>query len=73
MNKDAILKTTMYLITTTLIGVVSQLDELKFDFTNMHTNTWVGIFIKSALPGLMTVKALFDVPSKSTTKQKRNV
>lgn len=72
MNKDTIFKTAMYLLTTTLIGIVAQLDGLDFNFNNISTNAWIGIIFKSALPGLMTIKALFDVPSNVTKNTEQN-
>lgn len=67
MSKQAFLKTAVYMLVTMLIGVVSQLDELKFDFINISTSAWAGIIIKSTLPGLMTIKALFDFPTDTNS------
>lgn len=65
MNLTATLKVIMYLLTTMLIGVATQLGEMNYNFDNITHNMWIGIIIKALLPGLIAIKALFDtLPNK---------
>lgn len=49
-----------YAAITFAIGVIGQLDALDFKFEIITAGQWVGIVLKSILPGLVSVKALFD-------------
>lgn len=60
MNATAVLKTSLYFLTTILIGVSTQLEGHAYNFQEITTNMWIGMFIKSAVPALISIKALFD-------------
>jgi hypothetical protein len=65
-------KPLLYAAITFAIGVISQLDALDFKFEIITFSQWVGIVLKSILPGLVSVKALFDTHEPSSpdiTKQ----
>lgn len=61
-----------YAAITFAIGVIGQLDALDFKFEIITSGQWVGIVLKSILPGLVSVKALFDThetPADNNTQQ----
>jgi hypothetical protein len=60
MNWSTFSKPLWYAVITFVIGVISQLDALDFKFEIVTSSQWVGIVLKSILPGLVSVKALFD-------------
>jgi hypothetical protein len=64
MNSTTVLKVMMYLFTTILIGIATQLGELRYDFDAINNHMWIGIIIKATLPGLISIKALFDTLPK---------
>lgn len=74
MSRTAILKTLLYLTTTILIGMATQLESLQYNFESITLNAWIGMLIKSSIPALISIKALFDtttvqkIPSKSKQK-----
>ena len=60
MKWSAFSKPLCYAAITFAIGVIGQLDALDFKFNVITASQWVGIVLKSILPGLVSVKALFD-------------
>lgn len=69
MNLQSALKVTMYLFTTVLIGISTQLGEMNYNLDGVTHNQWIGICVKALLPGLIAVRALFDTPpSKSINR-----
>jgi hypothetical protein len=67
MNWSTFSKPLLYAAITFVIGVISQLDALDFKFEIITSSQWVGIMLKSILPGLVSVKALFDTHETSTS------
>lgn len=49
-----------YVLTTFFIAIISQLDQIDFAFSSLNSSKWAGIILKSAMPCLVSVKALFD-------------
>lgn len=49
-----------YVVTTFLIAFISQLDQIDFAFNSLNASKWAGILLKSAMPCLISLKALFD-------------
>jgi hypothetical protein len=49
-----------YAVTTFLIALISQLDQIDFAFSSLNSSKWAGILLKSAMPCLISLKALFD-------------
>jgi hypothetical protein len=49
-----------YVVTTFLIAFISQLDQIDFVFSSLNPSKWAGILLKSAMPCLISLKALFD-------------
>lgn len=66
MNLQSTFKVMMYLFTTVLIGISTQLGELNYNFDNITQSMWLGICIKALLPGLIAMRALFDSPPVTT-------
>lgn len=60
MKWSTLSKPLWYAAITFAIGVIGQLDALDFKFSIITSGQWVGIVLKSLLPGLVSVKALFD-------------
>ena len=60
------LKVLGYLGTTVLITLGSQLDSLNYDFASLTASHWAGIIVKSLIPGLVTLKAYFELPQPPT-------
>lgn len=60
MNLQSTFKVMMYLFTTMLIGIATQLGELNYNLANISHDQWAGILIKALLPGLIAMRALFD-------------
>lgn len=56
------LKIVGYLTVTTLITFLTQLDSLSYDFDALATKQWVGLVIKSLIPGLVSIRAYLDIP-----------
>ena len=54
-----------YLVITMLITLGTQLDSLNYDIQSLTINHWVGIVIKSLIPGLVTLKAYCEIPHNS--------
>ncbi len=65
MNWSTYAKPLCYAAITFAIGVIGQLDALDFKFGIITSSQWVGIVLKSILPGLVSVKALFDTHETS--------
>jgi hypothetical protein len=61
-----------YVVTTFLIAFISQLDQIDFAFSSLNASKWAGIFLKSAMPCLISVKALFDT-SELEVNQEENI
>lgn len=61
-----------YVVTTFLIAFISQLDQIDFAFSSLNASKWAGILLKSAMPCLISVKALFDT-SELETNQEENI
>lgn len=57
-----------YLLITALITLGTQLDSLNYDVASLTTAHWIGIAIKSLMPGLVTVRAYFELPNESEPK-----
>jgi hypothetical protein len=49
-----------YVVTTFLIAFISQLDQIDFAFSSLNPSKWAGILLKSVMPCLISLKALFD-------------
>jgi hypothetical protein len=49
-----------YVVTTFLIAFISQLDQIDFAFSSLNASKWAGVLLKSAMPCLISLKALFD-------------
>lgn len=62
MSLQSTFKVVMYLFTTVLIGISTQLGEINYNLDNITHNQWMGICIKALLPGLIAIRALFDTP-----------
>ena len=60
MSWSTFTKALSYALITCLIGLIGQLDALDFKFEVITAGQWVGIIMKSLLPGLVSVRALFD-------------
>ena len=63
--KVNVLKMLGYLLTTALITLGTQLDSLNYDFSSFTTGHWMGLAIKSLIPGLVTLKAYFELPNNT--------
>ena len=59
------LKIIGYLSVTTLITFLTQLDSLGYDFNVISPTQWIGLIIKSLIPGLVSIKAYLDIPHQS--------
>ena len=68
MNQSIVLKTVLYLLISTAIGMITQLDTYNFKLDDIEKSVWFAIIAKSFLPGLITIKALFDVPATLNNK-----
>ena len=69
MNWSSYSKAFWYALITFAIGVIGQLDALDFKFNIITASQWVGIVLKSVLPGLVSVKALFDTTEPHNNDQ----
>ena len=58
-----------YLLITTLITLGTQLDSLNYDIHSLTTGHWIGITIKSLMPGLVTLRAYCEIPHTSSPDQ----
>ena len=58
-----------YVVTTFLIAFISQLDQIDFAFSSLNASKWAGILLKSAMPCLISVKALFDTSELETNQE----
>ena len=56
-----------YLGVTALITLGTQLDSLNYDLTSLTTGHWIGIVIKSLMPGLVTLRAYLEIPNEPPT------
>ena len=53
-----------YVVTTFLIAFISQLDQIDFAFSSLNASKWAGVLLKSAMPCLISLKALLDGQEK---------
>lgn len=60
MNWDTTKRVTCYVVITAVISIIGQLDSMGFDFAKLNASLCVGMVLKAMLPGLVSVKALFD-------------
>jgi hypothetical protein len=56
-----------YVVTTFLIAFISQLDQIDFAFSSLNASKWAGVLLKSAMPCLISLKALFDTSEMGST------
>ena len=76
MSWKAFVKASSYALITCLIGLIGQLDALDFKFEIITSGQWIGIIMKSMLPGLVSVRALFDThetPAESTPTESHDL
>ena len=60
MSSNTVIRLLTYFALTVAISFISQLEALKFDAAAIRdSGLWV-IFVKSLLPGLVSLKAFFD-------------
>ena len=57
-----ILKVLGYFLITSLIGLMTQLDTYGYDVSKLTNAMWVGMVVKSLLPGLISIRAYLDIP-----------
>ena len=60
MNWDSTRRIIYYILITSVISIISQLDSMGFEFSKLTIGLCVSMLLKSLLPGLVAVKALFD-------------
>lgn len=60
MNWDSIKRVSGYVVVTAAISIIGQLDSMGFEFSKLSINMCIGMVLKSLLPGLVSIKALFD-------------
>jgi hypothetical protein len=58
-----------YVLTTFFMALISQLDQIDFAFNTLNSSKWAGILLKSAMPCLVAVKALFDTAETNNNIQ----
>jgi hypothetical protein len=58
-----------YVVTTFLIAFISQLDQIDFAFSSLNASKWAGMLLKSAMPCLISLKALFDTSEVASTDE----
>lgn len=58
-----------YLFVTALITLGTQLDSLNYDIQSLTTGHWMGIVIKSLMPGLITLRAYCEIPHSTPPEQ----
>jgi hypothetical protein len=72
MNWDSTKRIVCYILVTASISIIGQLDSIGFDFSKITSMGWFSMVLKSLLPGLVAVKALFDDNLINNTKDITN-
>ena len=73
MNSNIVKRLTIYFVVTMLIGLIGQLETLKFDFSSITFDAWVGMILKSILPSLVSLKAFFDDSANTADQSSESV
>jgi hypothetical protein len=45
------------------------LDQIDFAFSSLNASKWAGVLLKSAMPCLISLKALFDTSELANTEE----
>lgn len=60
MKWDTTKRVASYVIVTAAISIIGQLDSIEFDYSKLSASMWISMILKAMLPGLVSIKALFD-------------